>query len=292
MDLRQLRYFLAVAEHDGINAAARSLSVAQPTVSQAITSLERRLGVALFHRLGGRMVLTSAGWNLLGPARRINRDVAVAERVVRPHQDEVAGSLDVVAISPLAGGALAGYIGRFCGQYPNVTVHLDELADEDAAAGVVREGRCELAVSYMPVTDQRELTAVELGRQEYWAVYPPGTPQPVRSPVAWADLPDLPLVIAPRGVSTATEIEASIARAGRHRPPAAIVHHREARVPLVLAGVGGTFIDHAPARDAAEQGAVVFRVTPAVSHPFGLVYDPRHLSPAARAFVAMVEQDQ
>jgi DNA-binding transcriptional LysR family regulator len=154
---------------------------------------------------------------------------------------------------------------------------------------MVRDGHCEFAVSYLPAADLGELTALELGEQEYWAVYPPGTPVPSGDPVAWTDLPDAPLVIAPRGISTAAEIEASIARVGRLRQPAAIVHHREARVPLVLAGVGGTFVDESLAREAAEQGAVAFRVTPEVTHAFGLIYDPQHLSSTARAFLSFIQ---
>ncbi|RIJ99169.1 MAG: LysR family transcriptional regulator, partial [Acidobacteria bacterium] len=52
MDFRQVEYFLAVVENNGINGAAAALGVAQPTVSQALRSLERELGVELFHRIG------------------------------------------------------------------------------------------------------------------------------------------------------------------------------------------------------------------------------------------------
>ena len=69
MDTRKLKYFLAVVDHDGFNRAAEHLLIAQPSLSQTIASLEKELGVPLFHRIGRRAVLSEAGKELVGPAR-------------------------------------------------------------------------------------------------------------------------------------------------------------------------------------------------------------------------------
>jgi DNA-binding transcriptional LysR family regulator len=69
MDARQLEYFLAIVDHDGFGRAAQQLHIAQPSLSQSIANLERELGVQLFHRIGRGVVLSTAGSDLIAPAR-------------------------------------------------------------------------------------------------------------------------------------------------------------------------------------------------------------------------------
>ena len=73
MDERRLRYFLAVAEEGGVTRAAERLGIAQPSLSQALRAFEAELGVELFHRVGRGMRLSSAGEQLVGPARQVLR---------------------------------------------------------------------------------------------------------------------------------------------------------------------------------------------------------------------------
>lgn len=87
MDARQLEYFLAIVDHDGFGRAALHLHVAQPSLSQAIANLEREIGVPLFHRIGRGVVLSTAGSELIGPARQVLRDL----RTARATMDSVKG---------------------------------------------------------------------------------------------------------------------------------------------------------------------------------------------------------
>ncbi|HEX6356335.1 LysR family transcriptional regulator [Actinophytocola sp.] len=89
MDMRQLRYFLAIVDHGSVHRAAQELFVAQPSVSQALRSLERDLGTDLFHRTGRKLVLTPAGERLIDPAREVLRGVELARatvEAVNPHR--------------------------------------------------------------------------------------------------------------------------------------------------------------------------------------------------------------
>jgi Bacterial regulatory helix-turn-helix protein, lysR family len=74
VDVRQLTYFLAVVETMNFGRAAEQLHIAQPSLSQAIGTLERELGVPLFHRVGRGIVLSDAGAQLIEPARQVVRD--------------------------------------------------------------------------------------------------------------------------------------------------------------------------------------------------------------------------
>ena len=93
MDIRQLKFFLAVVDHNGFSRAAKHLMVAQPSLSQAIATFERELGMPLFHRIGRGVVLSEAGTALVGPARVVLRDLDEAKAAMRHSRDcAAAGS--------------------------------------------------------------------------------------------------------------------------------------------------------------------------------------------------------
>jgi DNA-binding transcriptional LysR family regulator len=288
VDLHQIEYFLTVVDHKGINAAATALDLAQPTISQAIHSLERELGVPLFHRIGRGMVLTSAGHSLVGPARRILRDVVAAEGSLVDATGRSRGRLDLYAMSALSADPVARLVGAFRREFPEVLIRIGDLRDEAVAASLIREGHCEIVVCHLPMTDRVGLDVCELGIQEYWLVLPPGSPMPPDGPLPLSALPDIPQVIVPRGSSQAAgEIEQAVAAAGRALCPSVVVEHREARLPFVLAGMGATFLERSMAEAAVARGATARSVEPRISRAYGLVYDSDALSPAGRAFVEL-----
>lgn len=102
LETRQLRYFLAVAEHGTLTKAADHLHIAQPSLSQAIARMEQQLGLPLFHRVGRRIVLSEAGRELLEPCRRALRTVQAAEDAARGAGASRRGRL-VVATMPSSG---------------------------------------------------------------------------------------------------------------------------------------------------------------------------------------------
>jgi len=297
VDVHHLRYFLAVVDHGSINAAASALGVAQPTISQALRSLERDLGTPLFHRIGRGMVPTSAGYALVGSGRRILRGVAAAEGAVSDQQGQLRGRLDLYAIPALSSGELPALVADYRRRYPKVPISIGKLTDEALATSMLRNGQCEIVMTHLPVDDTRDraqgdlpLEVLELGSQEFWIAFPPESEVPAHDPIGWDELPDIPLVTVPPGGSHAGEIEQTMAAAGRLRPPAAVLQNRESRLAFALAGVGGTFIERSLAAFARTRGAQVRAFTPPLSQPYGLVFDGETLSPAAAAFVALARE--
>ncbi|MFF5261684.1 LysR family transcriptional regulator [Actinomadura viridis] len=290
MQLQQIRYFLAVVDHQGINAAAAALRVAQPTVSQAMRELERELGVELFHRLGRGMTLTSAGHALAGPARRIVRDVVAAEGTLVDASGHLRGRLDIATIPSLAATPVAGMVSRFRRAHPKVMVRIGSVESAEAGPALIEQGDYEIVVSYLPLPGDDTLLRVRrLGIQDYCVVFPPGTDIPAEDPLPLEAMPDVPLVVVRRGNVHATEIErAVVAATGVLRRPAAVVENPEARLPFVLAGVGGTFLPRAVAETALRQGLVVRDTDPPIRWAYGLVYDEAALSTVARTFVDLV----
>jgi DNA-binding transcriptional LysR family regulator len=291
VDLHHVRYFLAVIDHGSINVAADAVGVSQPAISQAIRALERELRTPLFFRIGRGMVPTSAGYALVGPARRLLRDIATAAGSVPDDEGNLRGQLDIRSLPALSVGMLPTLVADYRRRHPKVTVTIDALHDETAAATLLRNAVCEIVLTHLPFDQSlyrddgdRVLDALEIGAQEYWIAYPPGAPAPAADPLPWNEI-DTPMVAVPVGGSHATEILRMLPAAQRVRRPAAILQNREARLAFVLAGVAATWIERSMAGIARERGAQVRALTPALKAPYGLVFERDSLSPAAAAFV-------
>jgi LysR family hydrogen peroxide-inducible transcriptional activator len=154
MELHQLRYFLAVAQAGSFSRAAERCHVSQPSLSQQVTKLERRLRQRLFDRLGRRVVLTNAGRLLLDRATLIVSAVEDAERRMRDAESLEGGRLVIGAIPTIAPYLLPPALERFLRLHPNVelTVHEDVTSHLVTAAAA---GDIDLALVALPVDDER-----------------------------------------------------------------------------------------------------------------------------------------
>ena len=170
IELRHLRYFVAVAEELHFGRAASRLHLSQPPLSQQIRQLEELLGYALFVRTSRSVALTSAGEAYLERARRtlhtVQRDIEETRRVGRGE----VGSLHIGFVSSAMLTALPRIFGAYRARFPRVHLHLHEsftsavaegLEDGSLDAGVLRDG------------DGREtMTTAEVFRESYVAVLP------------------------------------------------------------------------------------------------------------------------
>jgi DNA-binding transcriptional LysR family regulator len=148
VELRHLRYFVAVAEELHFGRAAQRVGIAQPPLSQQIQQLERLLGARLFNRSRRRVELTQAGHLLLDDARRILADVARAtDRARRAELGEV-GTLTVAFAASVMFLELPRIIREFRARFPDVVLslremptamQLDALTSGEIDVGFVRE---------------------------------------------------------------------------------------------------------------------------------------------------------
>jgi LysR family transcriptional regulator, carnitine catabolism transcriptional activator len=292
VDLRQLRYVMAIVDHGTFTEAARAMHVAQPSLSQSVRALEAELGVELFQRTGRHARLTSAGEALVGPARRALRDVETAQAAVAAVVGVRAGHLDIVCLPTLAVYPAAELIGRFRRATPDVSVALHEAEVNGSLPELVRDGRSELGFAELPVST-KDLETHELARQDYVAVLSPDAdveslPDRRLSLVA---LSRLPLITTPPGTSTRRQVDEAFAMVDREPNIAVVTDHRDAIGPLVLAGAGFSLLPRTVAEDAVRLGAVTREVTPRISRRIGLIHRTGPLSPAAQAFITMVLPD-
>src|SRR4051794_28869734 len=121
MELHQLRYVLAVADHGTFTAAAAACFVAQPSLSHAIRTVETELGVELFNRVGRRTTLSAAGEGFVPAARQVLRDLDTLRADVEAVAGVVAGRLDLVSLPTLAVSPVTPLVGAFRTAHPGVT---------------------------------------------------------------------------------------------------------------------------------------------------------------------------
>lgn len=131
MELRHLRYFVAVAEELNFRRAAERLRVAQPAVSAQIKSLEGKLGVRLFERTTRSVLLTSAGRVFLDEARRVLGAAAQAEQSAHKAHHGIVGTLRLGVIAPATSPRLARVLRHFHQSFPGVQLALMELTSAE-----------------------------------------------------------------------------------------------------------------------------------------------------------------
>jgi LysR family transcriptional regulator, carnitine catabolism transcriptional activator len=285
MELRQLEYAVAVADHGGFTRAAGALHVAQPSLSHGIKTLEAELGVELFARLGRSVRATSAGELVVDAARRVLRDMAELTAVTAAVKGVQTGRLELVVLPTLAVDPVAALIGQFRRNHPGITIRVREPEDVATIERQVSSGRAELGFTDLTVGGTG-LVRVALIRQEIVAVFPPGTDVD-DGPLTTSELVATPLIVTPPGTSTRRLLERAFAR-NRSEPSIAVeINQREAILPLVLAGAGAALLPAPMARDAVARGAIVRSLRPAVTRRIGVVHRRGQLSPAAAAMLAL-----
>jgi LysR family hydrogen peroxide-inducible transcriptional activator len=154
MELHQLRYFVAVSQSGNFSRAAERCHVSQPSLSQQILKLERRLGQPLLNRLGRRAVLTDAGRLLLERATAILAAVDDAERRLGDGGALPGGRLAVGVIPTIAPYLLPPALKSFARRCPNVDMAIQEDVTRNLIAAVV-DGDLDLAVAALPIMEER-----------------------------------------------------------------------------------------------------------------------------------------
>jgi DNA-binding transcriptional LysR family regulator len=148
MDLRHLRTFVAVAELGTVSKAALQLHTAQPALSRQISDLEHELGLTLFDRVGGRLVLTGAGEQLLGHCRSLLGSVTALSEQADLLRRGDTGVLKVAASPVQMETVFSSFLHQYSKRYPNVRVRLIEAIGPRTLA-LLERGDIHLGVSLL-----------------------------------------------------------------------------------------------------------------------------------------------
>jgi DNA-binding transcriptional LysR family regulator len=194
VDVRELRYFVVVAEELHFARAAERLGIAQPPLSRAIQQLERRLGAALLDRTGRPITLTEAGKVLLAEARAVIDAVEAAERRTRRAALAATGSSGLVLATKAGASAelLAKLFDAYAAEPGAVPVEVI-LCGPGEQEGFLRDGRADVALLHRPFDSTTGFDTEELRTEGQVVVLPAGHPLTVRAHLRMADIADLSL---------------------------------------------------------------------------------------------------
>lgn len=281
VDLRLLRFFVAIIDHGGVTRAAEALYVAQPSVSQALRTLEQRLGVGLFERAGRGLRLTDAGRDLEIRARSVLAEVEEARTRVERVARLDAGRLTVVAASTLAIHPLGPWVRRLLDAHPGLRVHVSEPGSVPAVLAEITEGAAEIGLVELPV-HKASLETVELAQDELVIAAGAGLAATLPDPLPRALVRDLPSGALARVPGGRTASERTMAEVlGEPRVRSA---QRRLLWDLVGQGVLVTFVSRAVAERLLPD-AELRSLDPPVFRRVGLVRRPEAPTPAARALL-------
>ncbi|EYT47573.1 LysR family transcriptional regulator [Kocuria sp. UCD-OTCP] len=291
MDVRQLKYFLAVVDHGGFTRAAEQLIIAQPSLSQTIKGLERELGVSLFHRIGRRVVLSEAGQELVGPARVVVRDVEAARATIDDLRGVRSGRLDVIAMPSPGIEPLTSMITAYAQTHPAVTLNVAAAFTPDEVTEAVRTGSAEIGILG---TDRpfrsAEVEVMHLEQQPLVLIVNPGSDDfGVGEAIRREALEGHRVVASQRGSLMRWLVDDALA-GGVQVQIAAEVAHRTSVLPLVLAGVGHAVMPSSWTPLARATGLRVLRIEPVTVLHVAVLSRPSDLTPAARAFLEVAAQ--
>ena len=291
IDLKRLRYFVAVAEELSFRRAAERLRMAQPPLSNQIKQLETELEVALFDRTGRGIRLTEAGRFLLEEARRLLVQVGQTVDMTRRVGHGKVGRLAVGFLPSVGHGVLPSVLREFRSCFPEVDLRLREL-NPDQQVQELHHKRIDVGFLYLPLED-RALSVEPIFRECLVVALPEHHPLADEPDVPLHALSDEPFILPPQhGVPGCYSLIMKACHGAGFSPKAAQkdVWLMQTSVDLVAAGIGVALV--AGSLRNLSRAGVVYKTLqdPSPTLEIGVVWHQDEDSPVLRSFLGVVDQ--
>lgn len=253
MDLRQLRYFIAIVEQGSISRAAETLNVAQPALSLHVRNMEAELGSALLFRTPQGVMATEAGEILMRHARIVVDQLSIARDEIRGHEADPAGEVRLGLPGTISQILSVPLIVEARKRFPRI-----KLCIAEAMSGFVlewvRDARIDLAILYQPAND-KTLASSEIVTEDLWLFGPidpiAAAGAPPSGPVNYAIVTQLPLVLPSRGHGLRELLDREAALHGLKLSPIVEVDSYANMRGMVEEGIGYSILPYnSIARDA------------------------------------------
>jgi DNA-binding transcriptional LysR family regulator len=288
MELRQLRYALAVATHRHFTRAAAAVPVAQPALSHQIKLLEQELGVPLFERSRSGARLTEAGEIFILRARRAIAEMDAAREEIAALNGLTAGRLVLGAMQALAGLDLPRLIAAFHAAYPGVDVSLREESARDMLTLAAR-GEIDLAIAALDVDPPAGLEAIPLVREPVLVAMPVVHPLAALETVPVPRLRGETFIFFKPGTGLRAVSDQAAEQAGFVPHVGFQTSSHDRLLALVSEGLGVAFVPASAVSDPPPQGVAVRPASPAIDRTVGVAWRAGHRhTPAASAFLALL----
>jgi DNA-binding transcriptional LysR family regulator len=288
MELRQLRYVVAVATHRHFTRAAAAVPVAQPALSHQVKLLEQELGVELFERSHNGARLTEAGEIFLLRARRALAEMDAAREEIAALKGLTTGRLALGAMQALAGLDLPRLIATFHAAHPGVDVSLREDSTLDMLTMAAR-GELDLAIAALDVERPAGLEVVPLLREPVLVAMPAAHRLAALETVPVGQLRGETFIFFKAGTGLRAVSERAVTKAGFVPRVGFQTSSHDRLLALVSEGLGVGFVPASAVCDPPPPEIAVRPVSPAIDRTVGVVWraDQRH-TPATSAFLALL----
>jgi len=292
LTLQQLEYFLAAARHGSFSAAAESLLMAQPSLSEQVRRLEAELGVPLFVRAGRGLELTEAGRLFLPHAQRTLEEAQQALESVREVREITGGTVAFGTFSSAHHYLTGDLVQAFRERHPGVRIRVVGQNSAEVA-DAVRDGELEAGLIVLPVEDAGLDVRVAVSEE---LLYISADPKRVEHPITIEQAAEAPLILADARWAaqdpTRRNLRQRAQAAGVKIEPQIEVEYMTAALDLALRGLGDT---------VATQSILAGRgytrklhsasFEPPIYETFAFITRRNaHLSPATREFMRLAER--
>jgi DNA-binding transcriptional LysR family regulator len=286
MELRQLRYLVALAEERHFTRAATREHIAQPALSQQIRRLEEEVGLALVERTTRRVAMTEAGATLVNRAQQILAEVDAAHAEMQRLNGVQTGRVTVGALHTMGPVDISLVLAIFHERHPGVELTVREQSSEELAEMLRVD---ELDLAFLSVTERIEshgLGLQQLISEELAAVLPQEHRLSRRRRVRMAELSDEEFISYREG-SRLRELLVSAGRDAGFEPRVKLESNESQRIrQLVARGLGVAILPRSDADGAGANVAVVTLTDPALSRDITLAWrEGRRHAPAAAEFL-------
>ncbi|GEK33816.1 LysR family transcriptional regulator [Kurthia sibirica] len=289
MELRQLRYFVAVAEREHISEAAESLHVAQSAVSRQIANLESELGTDLFERVGRNVKLTPIGRVFLEHSLIALEAIDFATKQIDEYLDPEQGTIKIGFPTSLASFLLPTVISAFKKEHPNVKFNLRQGSYRYLINAVKTR---ELNLAFLgPVPKNDELISTKiLFTEGISALLPASHPLADRKNIMLSDLRNEPFVLFPDGYILNKVAVDACKSVGFTPQISSVGEDMDALKGLVAAGIGVTLLPESAFYDATPRRTVRLALeSPTFTRNVGIIYPiNRDLAPSENIFMDFV----
>ncbi len=291
MELRQLRYLVALADEQHFTRAAAREHIAQPALSQQIRRLEQEVGLALVERTTRKVTVTEAGKTLVARARRILSEVDAANAELQALAGVRTGHVSVGTMHTMGPVDVSQALAVFHERHPGVELTVREQSSEELAE-MLRDDVLDLA--FLSVTERIEtqgLVLRQLVSEELVAVLPSGHPLATRRRLRMAELADEQFVSYREGARLRELLTYAAHQAG-FEPQIKLESNESERIRrLVARGMGVAILPQSDADRSAGHLAVAALTEPSLRRDITLACrEGRRLSPAAAEFLELSKE--
>ncbi len=291
MELRQLRYLVALADERHFTRAAEREHVAQPALSQQIRRLEEETGLTLVERTTRQVTITDAGAILVGRARRILTELDAAQSELQGLRGIQTGKVTVGTLHTMGPVDVSLALAVFHEQHPGIELTVREQSSEELAEMLRID---ELDLAFLSVTERIEshgLGLHQLVSEELVAVLPANHPLAGRDAVRMRELADEQFISYREGSRLRELLEVAGHEAG-FVPQVKLESNESQRIRrLVARGMGVAILPRSDAERPGDEIVVVSLTEPSLRRDITLAWraDRRH-APAAAAFLALARE--